>query len=334
MNQKIDFVIIWVDGSDPEWIAEKNRYQTDRNTDSRVQRFRDWDNLMYWFRGVEKFAPWVNKIHFVTWGHLPKWLNTNHPKLNIVKHSDYIPEKYLPTFSANPIELNLHRIPGLSENFVFFNDDTFIISPTKENDFFYNNLPCDFAVLNAHCCPPPPDFVQFIAVHDISLINKYFDMKQVIRKKPLQWFNIRYGKELLRTFALISCPRFPGMMQSHLPASFKKSTFEELWKVEYAELDETCTHRFRHMLDYNQWLFKEWQIAKGEFYPRCINIGKNFVLGNPHNIYEVCRYILKQKGKMICINDGEMTDLEFESNKKLLNKTFDKILSKRSLFEI
>ena len=107
----IDFVIIWVDGNDKQWQAEKAKYdgKTVTNANSEV-RFRDWDNLQYWFRGVEKFAPWVNKIHFVTWGHLPKWLDTTNPKLNIVNHKDYIPSKYLPTFNSHTIELNLSLI--------------------------------------------------------------------------------------------------------------------------------------------------------------------------------------------------------------------------------
>ena len=333
-QDKIDFVLIWVDGSDPKWIEEKSRYSGNSYTDSRIQRYRDWDNLMYWFRGVENFAPWVNKIHFVTWGHFPKWLNLKHPKLNVVRHSDYIPEKYLPTFSANPIELNLHRIPGLSENFVFFNDDMFIIAPAKQEVFFKNNLPCDSAVLNAHCPPPPPHEVQHIAFNDVSLINKYFDIKKVIKENPSQWFNLKYGTKLLRTLALLPCPRFPGMWQHHLPSSFNKATFGELWKLEYDELDETCTHRFRHILDYNQWLFREWQIAKGKFYPRRANVGKSFVLEGVDDVRDVCEYIVKQKGKMICINDGEMTASEFEINKNLIRKAFGRILPVKSQFEL
>ena len=136
---KIDFVMIWVDGADPAWRAEKNKYDSsDERGDNTEIRYRSWDNLQYWFRGIEKFAPWVNRIHFVTWGHLPAWINKNNPKLNIVNHKDYIPEKYLPTFNANTIELNLHRIKGLSEQFVYFNDDMFVTAPVKPEDFFRN----------------------------------------------------------------------------------------------------------------------------------------------------------------------------------------------------
>ncbi len=336
MNDKIDFVIIWVDGSDPAWQAEKAKFlpsDGSSRTDSRSQRFRDWDNLMYWFRGVEKFAPWVNKIHFVTWGHLPKWLNTSHPKLNIVKHSDYIPEKYLPTFNANPIELNLHRIKGLSENFVYFNDDMFIISPVSEDVFFKDNLPCDSAVLNVHCYSMDILFC-FFPFRDIGIINRYFDMKKVIKENPSKWFNLKYGKELLRTFALLPCPRFPGIWQHHLASSFKKSTFEKIWELEPGEMEDTCSHKFRHILDYNQWLLREWQIASGEFYPRSTKTGKCFNLGDIDDVKDVYGYLVKQKGKMICINDGKMTDSEFEENKRLVLEAFDKILPEKSEFEI
>ena len=74
----------------------------------------------------------VRRIHFVTWGHLPSWLNKEHPKLNIVNHKDFIPEKYLPTFNSHAL-WNMHRIPGLAENFVYFNDDMFLIKRSDRN---------------------------------------------------------------------------------------------------------------------------------------------------------------------------------------------------------
>ena len=125
--EPIDFVIIWVDGNDKEWRAEKDKYDDKPiSTSNSEVRFRDWDNLQYWFRGVEKYAPWVRKIHFITWGHLPTWLNTEHPKLHIVRHEDYIPNEYLPVFNSNVLEIYMHKIEGLSEEFVYFNDDIFL----------------------------------------------------------------------------------------------------------------------------------------------------------------------------------------------------------------
>lgn len=131
----IDFVLIWVDGNDPKWQTIFMKYK-ENDGDKRPLRFRDMGTLRYWFRGVEKFAPWVNKVYFVTCGQRPNWLNTANPKLVCVRHDEFIPEKYLPTFSSHTIEFNLHRIPGLSEQFVYFNDDMFLIRETYRKDFF------------------------------------------------------------------------------------------------------------------------------------------------------------------------------------------------------
>lgn len=174
-NYPIDFVVTWVDGNDPVWQAEKAKYSPSKNADNRNVRFRDWDNMQYWFRAVEKFAPWVNKIHFVTYGHLPKWLNINNPKLNIVKHSDFIPKEYLPTFSSHSIELNLHRIESLAERFVYFNDDMFLIRPVKRELFFAgkNCLPTDFAIASTLSVADKRDTVQYVKFNNIVVLNTH-----------------------------------------------------------------------------------------------------------------------------------------------------------------
>ena len=124
--EKIDFVVTWVDMNDPKWKAVFAEYsgktENEKNSVSDA-RFRDNGFLKYWFRGVEKFAPWVRKIHFVTCGQKPDWLDENHPKINLVNHSDFIPEQFLPTYNSVVIERYLHKIPDLSEHFVYFNDD-------------------------------------------------------------------------------------------------------------------------------------------------------------------------------------------------------------------
>ncbi len=90
-------------------------------------RFRDMGTLQYMFRSFELFTPWVRKIHFVTYGHTPSWLNINHPKIKIVRHEDILTKDALPTFICGAIELAFCNIDDLSERFVYFNDDMFII---------------------------------------------------------------------------------------------------------------------------------------------------------------------------------------------------------------
>jgi len=334
MNKKIDFVILWVDGNDPKWQAEKNKYTPSWQQDTRAQRYREWDNLKYWFRGVEKFAPWVNNIYFVTWGHLPKWLNTSHPQLKIVNHEDFMPVQYLPTFNCNPLELNFHRIQGLEEQFVYFNDDTFIISPLRETDCFKKGKPCDSAALNVHCIEMNYGF-NYANMQATGIINKYFDFHKSLMMNWKKWFNLKNGKELLRTLYLLPCPRFPGVYQPHLPNSYLKSTYKLLWEKEYELFNETCLHKFRDKLDYTQWTIRNWQLASGNFEIRSNKIGKSFYIEkNRDSMEEAIDYLLKQKGSFIAINDGEMSDNEFILYKEQLIDAFDKILPQKSSYEM
>ena len=130
----IDIVIPWVDGSDPVWQADHAKYRASKSADNHPARYREWGLFRYWFRGIEQNAPWVRKVHLLTYGHLPAWLEPDHPKLHIVNHRDFIPEEYLPTFSSHAIELNMHRIPDLAEHFLYFNDDVFLGRPVTPWD--------------------------------------------------------------------------------------------------------------------------------------------------------------------------------------------------------
>ena len=91
----------------------------------------------YSLRSIEKFAPWILKVFIVTNGQVPDWLDANHPKVQIIPHELIFPNKsVLPTFSSSAIEMNLHRIPGLSEHFIYFNDDVFLGQPVYPYDFY------------------------------------------------------------------------------------------------------------------------------------------------------------------------------------------------------
>jgi len=328
LNKPIDFVICWVDGNDKEWQEKKRKFDPGMFSDSRDIRYRDWDNLQYWFRGVEKFAPWVNKIHFVTYGHIPSWLDVNHPKINIVKHEDYIPEKYLPTFSARPIEINLHRIKGLAEQFVYFNDDMFIVSKTNKIDFFKDGKPCDIAAIDIAISSD--DVHGNAKLNSVNIINKYFSKKQVLNKNNLQWYNLKYGKHLMRTILLTPWKIFTGFYTPHLPNSFLKRTFEKVWDYEYEILKLTSSHKFREKNDVTQYLFKFWQLVSGEFVPRK-NIGKHFKIGI--NQREITSAIEKQKYKIVCLNDNDEIE-NFEESKNEIINSFNKILSRKSSFEL
>lgn len=328
MKNKIDFVIPWVDGSDVEWLEEKKRFCKNNNDEKNAEnRYRDMGILKYWFRSVEKYTPWVNKIYFITWGHIPDWLNTESDKIVVINHKDYIPKEYLPTFSSHVIELNIHRIKELSEHFVYFNDDMFITDYMDENDFFYNGVPKEYAILNP--ISPTSEF-EHIVVNNMRIINKHFDKNTILTRDKRKWLNIKYGKDNIRTIFLKRWDCFCGLKESHLPNAYLKSTFDEVWQEENDLLKQTSSHKFRAIDDVNQWLIKYWQIMQGRFEPRSPKIGKRFDLTN--NNEDVIMAIKKNTYKMICINDGNM-NYNFDEALQKIKDCFESVLPEKSIYE-
>ena len=327
---KIDFVVLWVDGNDPAWIAERAKYlpQNDKSASNPV-RYRDWDLMKYWFRGVEKFAPWVNCVYFVTCGHYPEWLNLDHPKLKLIKHTDYIPEEYLPTFNSNTIELNLHRIPGLSEQFVLFNDDVFLINHVREKDFFKNGLPCETVQMGLTYSISAEEVFPHSILNNIGVLNKYFSKKKVIKQHWRKFLSSKYGVGNIRTVLLLPFVYFPGFLDTHLPASHLKSTFEEIWNIEKESLDTSCKNRFRSRTDLTHWLMKNWRYCCGQVEPRSIRWGKYYTIGSDPNMLKDLR---SQKYHAVCLNDCD-GNLDFELHKSQIQAAFEEILPDKSSFE-
>ncbi len=331
--EKIDFVILWVDETDPNWLEDKKKFVPSIQDDVSETRYRNWDNLQYFFRGVEAFAPWVNNIFFITCGHIPSWLNTDHPKLKIVNHKDYMPSDCLPTFNSNPIELMLNRITELSEKFVLFNDDMFLIKKAEPTDFFSHGLPCDSAFLHIHSVSPTK-MELYSSLQATGIINKYFEMKKSIFGNFSKWFTPLYGKQMLKTLYLLPCKAFPEIRQIHLPYSYLKSTFDTLWEKEADLLMDTCHNRYRTKFDYSHWTMRNWQIAAGEFWPRRAGFGKNFVLTDEDAFNKCIDYMRSPKGTAICINDADISYETFMRYKKAINEQLDHLLPQKSKFEL
>lgn len=331
---EIDIVVLWVDDSDPEWQRQKQYYRHQESSDENLQRatesnrFRDWGLLRYWFRGVERYMPWVRTVHFVTCGHLPAWLNTQHPKLHLVKHSDYIPADCLPTFSSRSIEVGIHRIPGLAEHFIFFNDDFYVIRPMQPTDFFRQGLPCDMAILS-------PSFANLegcCQLCDIETLNRHFRKHQVVKARPFQWFHPSYGKYLWMNFALMPTYDFFGFKCFHQPQSFLKSTFEAVWQAEPELLLQQQHQRFRRVYDTNQYLMRYWQFATGNFQPANIYSRSMFYGIRDWCLPEIDRIIRRQTHSILVLNDEE--DTPFEQAQPLLQAAFESILPGKSAFEL
>ena len=339
-GDKIDFVLPWVDGGDPSWLAWKKLFEADDDNlscDVNAQgdfRYRDMGMLRYWFRGVERFSPWVNRVFFITAGQKPDWLDTSHPKLRMVDHLDYIPGDYLPTFHSDTIELNLHRIPDLSETFVLFNDDTFLLRPCGPRDFFRGGLPvlpCDLGIPNWL----GPSLTSRVVLNNYGVLNRSLDIKR------LAWKNIRKYTDVWALGMVRAAKNFLSFVVNrtvlqgcfgHMALPHLKSTLALAWERHPETLDRTSRHKFRNDDDVNQWLPAAWNLLTGKFHPANENRIGDFIAIRESNLETACNAIRRRKKLHVCLNDSE-TAADPRHCFEVIASAFEEILPEKSSFE-
>lgn len=146
VTDPIDVVYTWVNDDDAAWQARKRQAaglidDTALNdTALNRSRFANRDELKYSLRSIEAYANWVNHIYIVTDQQVPEWLNTDHPKITVIDHREIFTDpSVLPVFNSHAIESQLHHIPGLSERYLYMNDDLFFMRPVSPELFFTSN---------------------------------------------------------------------------------------------------------------------------------------------------------------------------------------------------
>ena len=338
---KIDFVQTWVDGGDVAWRKSRGDYEAQATDMSRTDadanaesRYRDNGLLKYWFRAVEKFTPWVNRIFLVTCGQKPGWLNEECPRLCFVEHRDYIPAEWLPTFHSNTIELNLHRLAGLSERFVLFNDDIFPVRPLPPEFFFRGGLPvvsCDLGI---------PSWlgnsnISRIAINNCGVLKHNFDVEGCVWRNWRKFFDVAAlgPVRAAKNFASIAVNR--TMIQGcfgHIALPHLKSTIEEIWRVRPDVMERTSRHRFRADDCVNHWLAAAWNLAAGRFYPgNERRMGAHLAL-SAENLGNVTAAIRGQAYPQICLSD-KYAEADMETCFRAVGEAFEELLPEKSAFE-
>lgn len=337
METPIDFVVTWLDSTDPEW---QEAYRKARGVEmlNDAGRYRNWGLFKYWFRAVETYAPWVNKVFLVTNGKNPDWINANHPKLVLVSHKDYIPEKYLPTFNSITIELNMNKILGLSEHFVYFNDDFYINSPVEPEYYFKGGLPCDcnnetYAINPSYSKEDGFSTKQYLFC-DMAVLNSHFDRREVIKGERKRWFGFHLSKQsLITSFLLRQNKYFQFFGWRHYEQPMLKSVIDEIWEKEPYWMDKSCTP-FRAEIGLNPYIIRYWQFATNRFYPSKINKGIHVNVQN-NNITSVIQKLKDRRYNSLCINDTPYcTQEEFETVREALHLAFEHKFPHKSAFEI
>jgi hypothetical protein len=313
MNDKIDIVLPWLNSNDEHWKKQYEDYLSTVNTgDKSVSRIRDWDNLKYFLRSVDKNCKWVNKVVLCVFDEhqIPEWLNVKHSKLKILYHRDYIPLECMPTFNGLCSESFLFKSNEIENNIVYCNDDYFFVNETNDTDYFIDNV-CVKSLIKMNDLGW---YYYFKSLKDnvwCQLLTNTMDFK----------FRISGNKNLY--------------VQKHLPVSFHKSDFTEFYKKyendlikEYSKYETKIRQNTNLVPPYIiDWL----QGDKGDFIQDKDYFEKNRVYEIKDN-YDFTSFF-KEVGKLktLCFNDDLENDIKtFEQVKFILESLFPE----KSSFEI
>lgn len=291
----MDIVITFVNGLDPVWQKTYERY-----TDQLVleKRFRDWGTLRYLFRGIETNMPFIRNVHLVVShdSQVPEWVNRD--EVHVVCHEDIIPAKFLPTFNSTTIEMFLHRIHDLDEEFLYFNDDMYPIDSCKSTDFFR-------------------------------------DGKGVIGMEWHWWASGMYKKQCRNSY-LLAChalglrTKFGFSRPQHICSPMLKSDCEKIYELVEHEIGVSIT-RVRSIINLNQYLFLDYMYLQGKIINERLS-KKHFSLGltSPSKL---SRFIVSPTHKLVCINDVRLSKKRYEELRSCLISAFETRFPNKSKFE-
>ncbi len=292
----MDAVITYVNGLDPIW---QQQYAKATNQPILEKRYRDWGFLPYQLRGIEVFMPFIDNVYLVvsTESQIPAWVNREN--LHIVLHKDIIPAEFLPTFNSTTIELFLHNIEGLSEQFIYFNDDMFPVAHLDSTTFFrQGNIVMGF------------------------------------KKHYLAWDLYKQQTKQSDRFARKVAGIVRGMIgfirPQHICTPMLRSANIHVFDTLKEELFLHITP-LRRKDNLNQYLYPDYLYYTG----RAINspIPTKHCSMAVYSADGIAKHIMYPKKEMICINDVSMSEKKQQTMQAILLAAFQQRLPKKSRFE-
>ena len=293
----MDAVITYVDGNDPVW---KQDYEKTTNVPVMEKRFRDWGTLKYLLRGIETKMPFIRNVYLVVShpSQVPEWADRE--QLKIVLHKDIIPAEFLPTFNCNPIEMHLHRIPGMDEEYIYFNDDMFPVGDCRPTDFFRDGRP----VIGYYTHLFAPGMYKKICRNSDRLARKALGMK------PSCFFT----------------------RPQHICSPMLKSQCEELYAKVEDEIRKTSATRTRTEENLNQYLFLDYMNYKGLVIREKIS-NKHFsvAVASPDSLRD---FLHNPTRNLVCINDVRLSEERYEQLRGAILDAFQSTFPSKSRFEL
>lgn len=292
----MDVVITYVNGLDPVWRADYDKYAGKPLLE---KRYRDWGTLKYLLRGIQTCMPFVRNVFLVVSSdsQVPEWADRGN--LHIVRHKDIIPERFLPVFSSPAIEMFLHRIPGLDEEFLYFNDDVFPLMPCDSSDFFRDGSGVIGMTRHLLAC---------------NLFKKQCKVASDLARKAL------------------GMPKSPFFLRpQHICTPMSRGLSEEAFRLQEKEILSTVT-RLRSPENPNQYYYLDYMYFSGRLIPERVS-NKHISLGVWSGA-RTAEYILNPKSKFACVNDVEMPNDKYLEKREAIIKAFETRFPEKSRFEL
>lgn len=304
----VDLVYLWVDGNDPEWQKKRNAFIGRKDEDSSRNckgRYANNDELKYSLRSVELYAPWIRKIFIVTDNQVPEWLDTTNPRIQIVDHSEILPPESRPCFNSCLIEAFLYRIPGLSEHFLYANDDMFLNREVWLNDFF------------------SPDGYPIVRLTRKPFRKVRWLLREKLLRKPLRNFSRKIGnasRVVEEKYGIY----YTGIMHHNID-SYLKSDFQRVIEEIFPEkFEPMLAHRMRDDSDIERIVFVYTALAEKKAILRYVTDRESMLVG----IHKARHFIRLQHlhPTFFCLNDSEYAtnDDRIRAKEYLQNRFPDK----------
>ena len=291
----IDVVYTWVDGLDPVWLRRRAEAAGEAYHEEAASaaRFISRDELRYSLRSVHQNLPWVRHVYLVTDGQTPPWLDASAPGLTVVDHKEIFGDpQLLPTFNSHAIESQLHHIEGLSEHFVYLNDDVFLGSEAGPELFFLANGIARFF--------PSPSLVPHGAprAQDGPVSVAAMNNRVVLER--------RFGRVLTQKF-------------KHAPHALRRSVLADIEAEFAAEHRRTAANRFRGLDDLS--------IASSLHHYHAFHTGRAVPgqlryayadLSHPDTATRLAKLLATRDRQAFCINDTVSTEADVEAQVAVL----------------
>ena len=292
----MDYVLPYVDCNDSVWMEQYKSVMRTKNCLKHIDRsrFRPFNTLRYAFRSISQNLPFIDRIVLIvsTESQVPEWVNRE--TVRIVSHDEFMPEKHRPTFNSSAIESDMWRINGLSERFLYGNDDFFALRPLKETDFFENDLPrltfeeSDFHIQNLfrRCCR--------------NGMNMAADAAGVMRSDPY----------------LLLKPQ-------HCMKGMRVQSMKEVG-IRCADLIESTITDQRHWNNITGYIYQYFEYYNGSYRPFDVDFAYICISNDYKPVIEA---ITRRKAAVLCINDaGELDGDHYEEACLALCQAFEEIL--------